>query len=370
DDYTAKAELESYLGGNHFVTMGLFYTHYRHSYAATTPLTLKRQNIHTAYDLLGAFVQDKISVNDELSVLPGFRITILPHDASLFLEPRVVLSYQLTSTLQTKLGTGLYYQWINGAQPASMFTFSGIDFWYPVERSTSASRAVQLSGDLSWNPDPAYSITVSGYTNWFANLVELKQNFEDYPNFGEMFDTGKGWNAGVELFVERSSGPIRGAVGYTLSWALRQFDDIEEGRIFPARHDKRHTINIVGGVQLSETWSVSVAWMFSSGQAYTGIVGRYSFRPMGFEKLFPPFGYSHSLLSSKNGLRLPVYHRLDVSIGKTFRFDHWKLRLRLDVFNVYNRRNALGANPDFSLNADPYYRLLPIVPTVTVEAEF
>jgi hypothetical protein len=369
-DHTAKLELESQFARDHFVTVGLFYTHYDVSYSAKPVLTSRRQKITSRYGLLGSFIQDKFQLNDDLTVTPGLRVTTQTNEASIFVEPRLVLSYQLRPTLLTQIGAGLYNQWLKAVQPASFLSLLGVDLLFPIEQPAFVSRALQGSGEIVWFPYPMHSITVGAYVGQVSNVVELKQDFEESTNFAGMLSKGTGWNSGVEVFVERSSGSLRGAIGYTLSWALRRFDNIDQGKLFPARHDKRHEINVFGTVQLSETWSLSFGWNFSSGQAHTGIAGRYVVRPLGFDNIVPPAGSSYSLLSKKNAMRLPAYHRLDMSVTKTFKFEHWDLRCRLDVFNVYNRRNAIGGKPDFSIDGDPYARLLPIIPTLTIEAEF
>ena len=63
---------------------------------------------------------------------------------------------------------------------------------------------------------------------------------------------GKGRSYGVEFLARKESGRTTGWIGYTLSWSDRRFDEIDNGRRFPARYDNRHKLNIVVSHKLSE----------------------------------------------------------------------------------------------------------------------
>ena len=45
------------------------------------------------------------------------------------------------------------------------------------------------------------------------------------------------------------------------------------------------------------------------------------------------------VISNKNALRLPNYHRLDLSATYNFRINQTKADLGLSLFNLYNRQN-------------------------------
>ena len=57
--------------------------------------------------------------------------------------------------------------------------------------------------------------------------------------------------------------------GYTLAWADRRFDEINEGRRYPSRYDNRHKLNIVVMHKLSKKVELSAAWTYSSGNYTT-----------------------------------------------------------------------------------------------------
>ncbi|MEZ4703513.1 MAG: TonB-dependent receptor, partial [Rhodothermales bacterium] len=63
---------------------------------------------------------------------------------------------------------------------------------------------------------------------------------------------------------------------------------------------------------------------------------------------------------------LPAYHRLDISVERTFTWEHTSLVLQAGAINVYNRRNLLSLDI-FTLRRTDQ---LPFVPTVGVKASF
>jgi hypothetical protein len=77
-------------------------------------------------------------------------------------------------------------------------------------------------------------------------------------------------------------------------------------------------------------------------------------------------------LGARNGERYPTYHRLDVSLRRTFQKSWGSLTPHLDVVNVYNRRNVLFYF--YESHRDPPRRsgvsMFPLLPTIGLEVRF
>jgi hypothetical protein len=203
------------------------------------------------------------------------------------------------------------------------------------------------------------------------NLVEFKPHTSKQNKLSDIFRQGKGKSYGVEFFLEKKIGNITGWFGYTLSWTKHLFKDLNGGKEFPARHDRRHDLKFVMNGKISAKWSFNVSWIYTTGQPYTAIVGVYDLKASDGDKSFIP-DYSYSYLLERNALRLPAYHRMDVSFSRRFNFNKWSIILNLQVFNVYSHRNAIGSDQNFdSVTFDnAYFKLLPIVPTISLDFEF
>jgi hypothetical protein len=61
---------------------------------------------------------------------------------------------------------------------------------------------------------------------------------------------------------------------------------------------------------------------------------------VGWTALGDPF--SVSTFGAVNSVRIPAYHRLDARMSRRFPVGRGMLTVFLDVFNIYDRDNALG----------------------------
>ena len=158
-------------------------------------------------------------------------------------------------------------------------------------------------------------------------------------------------------------GKLNGWVGYTLSWTTRNFPDLNNGQTYYAKYDRRHDISVVTTYDLSPKWTFSAIWVYSTGNAITLPVARYFIE-----------GNIVDQYSSLNGLRMPAYHRMDISATWTLKkHKRFEQNLNFAIFNVYNRQNPYfiffdtqgsiqGGN--LSITAKQV-SLFPILPSVT-----
>jgi hypothetical protein len=179
---------------------------------------------------------------------------------------------------------------------------------------------------------------------------------------------GKGTSYGAELFLRKLNGKLTGWLGYTLSHTTRQFNEINEGKIFPAKYDRKHDLKLVATYQLSKKWALSGTFVFATGNAMT--LPEYKYIIEG--NLITGFGPT-------NGFRLPAYHRLDLSATYTSKkTDKYESSWNFSVFNVYNRANPFyiyfeitGNVYDYNLEITPrQISLFPILPSVSWSFKF
>ena len=115
-----------------------------------------------------------------------------------------------------------------------------------------------------------------------------------------------------------------------MSKAENRFDEINGGEWFSARQDRTHDISVVGTYELTPKWTLSGSWVYYTGDAVTFPSGKYFID----DNLV-------NLYTSRNGDRMPDYHRMDLSLTYTIK-DTKKFYndLNISVYNVYNRLNA------------------------------
>ena len=177
---------------------------------------------------------------------------------------------------------------------------------------------------------------------------------------------------------KRKFGASTGWIGYTLAWSNRQFDDLNNGEIFPYRYDRRHDMSVVFSHTFSDKIDAAATWVYGTGSAITLPVLRFSVPPSfqrpwetGNEGYYTDFG-------GRNSFRLPAYHRMDVGIN--FRRDrHYRLFgdgkriINVSAYNSYNRKNAFFVYLGKDAAGRQAYRqasLFPIIPSVSYSFKF
>ncbi|MBK7947098.1 MAG: TonB-dependent receptor [Flavobacteriales bacterium] len=154
--------------------------------------------------------------------------------------------------------------------------------------------------------DDVIEASVEGYYKDMRNQIEYGEGAQPQQNGNTNYDNqlvfGKGYSYGAELFVKKRTGKFTGWVGYTWSRTIRRFPDINEGREFPSRWDRRHDLSVVVSYERSKRWNYGAAFVYATGQAVTIPVNRYFIE-----------GQLVSDYTDRNGYRMAPYHRIDLS---------------------------------------------------------
>jgi hypothetical protein len=103
---------------------------------------------------------------------------------------------------------------------------------------------------------------------------------------------------------------------------------------FPATHDSTHEFKVVDSFRWKR-WTFSGDWVYADGKPYT--------EPIGVQEVTLPNERTIELieLGEKNAIRLPAYHRLDLSVTWDFYVgEKSKANLGVSFFNVYDNKNV------------------------------
>jgi hypothetical protein len=86
------------------------------------------------------------------------------------------------------------------------------------------------------------------------NLIAYKDGsgLFELTDWQDRITQGEGKAYGLEFFLQKKTGKLSGWIGYTLAWNNRQFSDLNQGKAFPYRYDRRHDISIVAIYELSK----------------------------------------------------------------------------------------------------------------------
>ena len=181
--------------------------------------------------------------------------------------------------------------------------------------------------------DNKWETSLEIYYKYMTNQIDYKNGADIILNelVESQLEFGRGWSYGMELFVKRKTGSLHGWLSYTLSRAEKQFDNINEGEVYPARQDRIHDISLVAIYELSKRWSFSGTWVFYTGNAVTFPSGKYQIE-----------GRTVNMYTERNGYRMPPYHRLDLSATLKNKKVNRRFESSWDfsIYNVYARKNA------------------------------
>ena len=130
----------------------------------------------------------------------------------------------------------------------------------------------------------------------------------------------------------------------------RQFDNLNFGKPYPFKFDRRHDIAIVISHFINDKIALSGTWVYSTGSALTipeGIINVYDHDNS-------HLGWNYPIIDEfkhKNNFRMPAYHRLDFGMNFTKEKKKGLRTWNVSIYNVYNRRNPFTVF--YQLNSDP-----------------
>jgi hypothetical protein len=296
-------------------------------------------------------------------------------------SPRMaVKQFFLHGDAAFKLAGGRYTQFVHSLRDEEFPV--GLDVWVLSGLRAPQVRSDQLQAGLEWFGKDWYA-AIESYYRRFDGVAT--NNFAEDPN--DQFDdllAGDGTSYGADAVLRKDRGAITGFV--TLSWlkAEREFPDFLTGEenpptvAYPPIFDRRMELDLVLRFPLPKSWTGGVRWNFGSGLPYTRPIGSYplyEYHIDGNHRALedaPDSTMLAVLLGQRNAERYPDYHRLDVSVRKTFNRSWGTLTPHIDILNVYNRRNVLFYFYEYE--KDPPVRsgisMFPFLPTIGVELTF
>jgi hypothetical protein len=340
----------------------------------------------------GAYIEDEIKIFEKGIINIGARLSnhiLNSGEKKWHIEPRASGSYFLSPVTSVKASFARMNQYLH------LLSSTGIglptDLWVPATDLAPAQNSWQTALGVTHDLNK-YSSTLSieGYYKKSNSIIAYKPGasflmFDD-PSGAEAIRwednvaKGDGESYGVEFFAQRKSGKLSGWVGYTLSWTMHHFEEINFGKPYYARYDRRHDISVVGIYELSKKITMSATWVYGTGNAITLPLATY---PMiedtqwqsSYVGNFEEYG-------EKNGYRMAPYHRLDFGIQHHRKTARYEVTWELSIYNVYNRHNPYF----YYIDTEYHYNyhtgvetktqklkqisLFPIIPTVTWSIKF
>ncbi len=319
----------------------------------------------TVHDYVhSVFAQGNYQITDLVSTQLGLRANYTDMAGLTTLDPRAAIRYQWQEDIAFKGAWGIYHQYLH---LASLPDFSFFDTWLPTDSTVQPGRSEQYIFSVETEPLDGYDLNFDFYYKKLYHINEVNQYQTDAQTVDQVFYSGNGEAYGAEVFLQKKAGNFTGWLGYGLGYITARFDSINNGVEFRPKYDRRHDLKIVGQYKLSDSWEVGASFSFQSGQSYTAATSRYTSTLPGENE-----GTSVTVPAQRYGLRLPPSHQLNVNANYNSTLFGLPMRLLIDVYNVYSRRDIWFRYYDTSKEVTEVVdvRLLPILPTVAIEVKF
>jgi outer membrane receptor for ferrienterochelin and colicin len=361
-DLNLKFDLDHYVHTRHKLKYGFNYTY--HTFTPTTGTAITgdvefrtTEGKKFAHEMAW-YIQDDWDISPKVRVTGGFRLSMFQQvgpynylegdvfggDTTTYgrlepvktwwgPEPRLAVRYAWNDENSVKAGIAHNYQYVHLVSSSN--STLPTDLWVPSSKLVEPQFGWQYSVGYFRNlKENMFELSAEAYYKDMRNQVEFSEEF--VQELGQEIETGyvfgKGWSYGLELFARKNYGKFNGWLGYTLSYTWRQFDELNGGKKFPARFDRRHDVSVNLTYEINDKLSLGGTWVYATGNAFTLPTERYII----------DFGVVTGY-GERNGFRIPAYHRLDLSMNyvpnkkpeKRFKSEY-----NVSIYNVYSRQNT------------------------------
>lgn len=246
-------------------------------------------------------------------------------------EPRFNASFILNDASSFKIAYARNVQYLHLISNSS--TGSPTDKWTSTDNNIKPETADQYSVGYfkNFNKD-MFESSIEVYYKDMKNQIDYKDGADVL--FNQQLATqllyGIGRAYGVEFYLKKNVGRFTGWISYTLSRTEKKIEGINNGDWYAAKQDKTHDVSIVASYKLSKKVTLSANWVYSTGNAVTFPSGKYYVNDQWVW-----------LYTSRNGYRMPAYHRLDLGVNiKLKERKHYSSELAVGLYNAYGRENA------------------------------
>jgi hypothetical protein len=291
----------------------------------------------------GGYLEPTLFDGEHFTLVPGLVVTYLP--VANF-EPRLRMSWRPwgnASTAEFTGAWGIYRQPLAGISDvrdaSSVFVA-----WKEYQEGTDP--VTSMHAQAGWQQ--TFGRVNGSLEGYYRDMKDISVPLWAVTTlFNTNLAIANGKTYGMDARVEYTGGRLYGFIGYGFAWtkytSAQQYFSLwfgEPVQSYHPPHDRRHQVNVVASYDLGG-FDFGARWQLGSGFPYT--------RPMGFDEFFDyrfdlpdphqRYGETRMIVEKPYLGRLPVVHRLDVSVQREFEFSLGTLEARGGAMNLYDRQN-------------------------------
>ncbi|UTW61537.1 TonB-dependent receptor [bacterium SCSIO 12741] len=344
-DYGLKTDYQWYRKSDHTVKFGALFTHHIfkpnliNTQGEISEYLESQSQPNLTFQEYAAYGQSEHRFfGSLLAVNAGLRFSASNTGKKWYagIEPRINAKYSLTENDVVKASYSRMNQYMHRVSSSAVALPT--DMWYPITEKVKPLNADQIAvGYEHLFKKPGLRFSFESYYKWMNNLIEYREGANLILNneFEDELIQGSGDAYGFEFLLKRNEGRIYGWVAYTLSWSTRDFDELNGGKQYFARYDRRHDVSVALNFKITKRLHFSTIWVYATGSRFTAQTGQY---------LAPNPSLSGvevvPIYSDRNAVKMSDSHRLDVNLiikPKEKANRKWYGEWHIGAYNVYNR---------------------------------
>jgi len=327
---------------------------------------------------ISAYLKYKLTLG-KLIIEPSVRLQYYASLPEVSIEPRFGAKYNVNDRIRLKFAGGLYSQnlisSVNERDVVNLFVgfLSGPE--EPILQPGSINQRTEsklqksrhIVAGLEVDITDKIEFNVEPYFKDFTQIININRNKTEASDPNYAAETGEAY--GIDFLLNYHTSDL--LVWFTYSYGFVNRDD--GFQVYPTIFDRRHNFNSLVTYKFGDTdaWEASARWNFGTGFPFTltqAFFSNYDFNDGLTTDIVEgnaDLGVIYS--AERNGGRLPDYHRLDLSLKRTFTFsERSKLEATASVTNAYNRNNI------FFFDRESFDRVdqLPILPSLGLAFHF
>lgn len=345
-DWAGNVNFDYIPNPRHYVRFGGHYTYHTFEtgaqqfkttgFASDVDSTTGNPNIFSHE--MSIYAEDDWKITEKLKINAGLHATgfLVQNNLYKSLQPRFSGRYLLGNNWSLKASYASMMQFIHLLSNSNVGLPT--DLWVPATKLIKPQQSYQGAlGFAKSVKNNMFEFSVEGYYKYMKDIIDYLDGADFIGGAGDWehkVAQGTGWSYGAEFLLQKKKGKYTGWIGYTLSWTNRQFAQINDGKVYPYKYDRRHDISFVNIYKLSNKFDLAATFVYGTGNAIS--LPLQSYVAANVPGLNSTDGQYYG---TKNNYRMAPYSRLDLSISKHKKKKWGVVTWSFGVYNAYSRQN-------------------------------
>jgi outer membrane receptor for ferrienterochelin and colicin len=330
-----------------------------------TPANIKGNELY-------GYIEDEITLGGGIKLNLGVHNSLISTENRSFfnIQPRAAITVQ-SKKLTFKSGVSKMVQYLH------LLSSNGLglpsDVWLPSTDDLPPEESWIYNASLGFNFNRKMSFTVEGFYKSFDRIISYNEGGTETiskdTDWEATIPLGIGTAYGVELSFNKRAGRTTWYSNYTYSISSREYPDLNNGKEFNFRYDRRHNVKLSFVHRITDNAEFAMNWNVSSGSPFTS--------PSEITPIRNPDGTVTLVLryNEKNNKLLPGYQRLDVAFSFFSDFKWGKQKFTIGLYNLLNKKNPFFIDITQDENGSGQFiqerfSVLPIFPSISYSIAF